>query len=57
MIDLTEAQKRATDWLATNWEGAVVGAPLTAQLRERFDLAFPDAVKVIAEARRRRAGK
>lgn len=47
----------AADWLATNWEGAVKGAPLTVQLRERFGLPFADAVKVIAEARRRRAAR
>lgn len=45
----------AADWLATNWEGAVKGAPLTVQLRERYGLAFADAVKVIAEARRQRS--
>jgi hypothetical protein len=45
----------AADWLAANWEGAVKGAPLTVQLRERYGIAFADAVKVIAEARRRRA--
>lgn len=47
----------AADWLATNWESAISGAPLTAQLRERYGLAFADAVKVIAEAKRRRTGK
>lgn len=45
----------AADWLATNWEGAVKGPPLTVQLRERFGLSFTEAVKAIAEARRRRA--
>jgi hypothetical protein len=46
----------AIDWLATNWEGAILGAPLTAQLRERYGIGFADAV-VIAEAKRRRADK
>jgi hypothetical protein len=45
----------ATIWLATNWDSAVIGAPLTVQLRERYGLEFSEAVKVIAEARRRRA--
>jgi hypothetical protein len=52
-LDITDA----ATWLAANWEGAVYGAPLTKQLRERFGLAIPDAVKAIAEAKRRMAAK
>jgi hypothetical protein len=52
-LDITDA----ATWLAANWEGAVSGAPLTKQLRERFGLAIPDAVKAIAEAKRRMAAK
>ncbi|MCW5720015.1 MAG: hypothetical protein KIS86_02625 [Devosia sp.] len=47
----------AAEWLATNWESAVIGAALTAQLRERFGLEFSEAVKAIAEAKRLRGGK
>lgn len=54
---LTDTQRDAAVWLAENWEGAVYGAPLTKQLRERFGLAIPDAIKAIAEAKRRMATK
>ena len=54
---LTNAQKEAAEWLATNWEDAVYGAPLTKQLRERFGLPIPDAIKAIAEAKRRMTAK
>jgi hypothetical protein len=47
----------AADWLATNWESAVNGASLITQLRERYGLSLTDAVKVIAEAKRRRTQK
>lgn len=43
----------AADWLASNWSEAANSGPLTLQLRERFSLQFADAVKVIAEAKRR----
>lgn len=43
----------AAGWLAQNWEAAAAGGPLTLQLRERFGLPFADAVKAIAEAKRR----
>lgn len=45
----------AADWLATNWESAVNSASLITQLRDRYGLGLTDAVKVIAEAKRRRA--
>jgi hypothetical protein len=57
MAELSETQVIAADWLASNWESAVQGAPFTAQLRERYGLEFSEAVKVIAEARRRRGAK
>jgi hypothetical protein len=50
---ITEAIETAAEWLATNWESAVTGAPLTLQLRKRFGLPFADAVRAIAEAKRR----
>ncbi|WP_162783721.1 hypothetical protein [Devosia naphthalenivorans] len=43
----------AATWLAANWESAVAGAPLTKQLREQYGLSFADAVRAIAEAKRR----
>ena len=49
----TQAIDTAAAWLAMNWESAVKGAPLTLQLRERFGLPFADAVRAIAEAKRR----
>ena len=50
---LPETVISAAAWLATNWDSAVNGAPLTLQLRERFGLPFADAVRAIAEAKRR----
>lgn len=43
----------AARWLAEQDEGTLA-RPLTAELRERFGLAFNDACKAIAEARRLR---
>ena len=43
----------AAEWLARNWSEAANGGPLTLQLRERFSLPFGDAVRVIAEAKRK----
>lgn len=54
MPELSPIQQTAAAWLLANWEGAVNGAPLTAQLRVRYGLAFADAVRVIAEAKRQR---
>ncbi|HEV7414675.1 MAG TPA: hypothetical protein VGN98_00855 [Tianweitania sediminis] len=54
MTDTPANFEAAADWLAANWESAVLGAPFTAQLRERYGLGFKEAVKVIAEAKRRR---
>jgi len=54
---LTDTLNEAAEWLATNWEGVVYGAPLTKQLREKFGLAIPDAIKAIAEAKRRMGPK
>lgn len=51
---LTPEQIKAADWLEANWESAVRGQPILAQLRDRFDLEFKQAVGALAEVNRRR---
>ncbi|MDP2779846.1 hypothetical protein [Devosia sp.] len=49
---LTDPDKiaAAAQWLADNWH--VAPQPFTRTLREMFGLAFPDACKAMAEAKR-----
>lgn len=51
---LSPDQIKAADWLEANWDSAVRGAPILAQLRERFGLEFKQAVGTLAEVNRRR---